>query len=95
MIQPFQYLEALIAASKSVSVANAAYDAACRGLHLAIANNHDEYDVAAMLGDPYPDAVYEAMEALEQASTSTARANFEHAHASAAATSYIEAGVRQ
>ena len=95
MIQPFQYLEALIAASKSVSVANAAYDAACRGLHLAIANNRNEYDVAAMLGDPYPDAVYDAMEALQQASASTAKANFEHAHALAAATSHIEAGARR
>lgn len=95
MSHSFQHLRTLINAIKAVAEANAAYTAAASDLQAAIVANSTEYDLAALLGDPYPDAIYEAMEDLESASDKVLRANFDHVHALAAATSHVNSGGTQ
>ena len=95
MDQSFQHLAILIGAIKAVTEANAAYTAAGSNLHAVIIANSTEYDLAALLGDPYPEAVYDAMDDLKDANENVLRASFDHVHALAAATSHVEAGAMQ
>jgi transcription termination factor Rho len=91
MSQSFQHLRTLIAAIKASAEANAAYTAAASNLKAAIVTNSAEYDLAALLGDPYPEAVYDAMDDLKEASENVLCASFDHVHALAAATSHVQA----
>ena len=92
MSHSFQHLRTLIDATKAVGDANATYTAAASNLQSAIVANSTEYNIAALLGSPYPDAIYDAMEDLESASDKVLRASLDHVHALAAATSHVEAG---
>lgn len=82
-------------ATEAVRLANAAWNATRHGLQVAIASNRTEYDIAAYLGSPYPDAIYDAMDEMTDASENVLRATFDHVHELAAATSHINAGVVQ
>lgn len=95
MSNSFQYLRTLIDATKAVGEANAAYTAAASNLQAAIVANSTEYDISASLGSPYPEPIYDAMDDLKDASENVLRANLDHVHALAAATSHVNAGVVQ
>lgn len=95
MSHSFQHLRTLIEAIKAVGEANAAYTAAASNLQAAIVANSTEYDISASLGSPYPDAIYDAMDDLTDASDKVLRASFDHVHALAAATAHVNAGVVQ
>jgi hypothetical protein len=92
MSQSFQHLRILIAAIKASAEANAAYTAAASNLQAAIVTNSAEYDIAASLGSPYPEAIYDAVDELKDASENVLGATFDHVHALAAAASYVDAG---
>jgi hypothetical protein len=87
----FQHLRTLIDAIKAVGEANAAYTEAASNLQAAIVANSTEYDISASLGSPYPEAIYDAMDDLKEASENVLRASFDHVHALAAATSHVQA----
>lgn len=95
MSQSFQHLATLIGAIKAVAEANAAYTDAGSSLQAAIVANSTEYDLAALLGSPYPEDVYDAMDDLTDASDKVLRASLDHVHALAAATSHVNAGAVQ
>jgi len=88
--QAVQHLQALIAAIKAEDAAIDVSRSAAKALAVAIIRNRVEYDLAAMMGDPYPDEVYDAMDAVQDASEGTAKAYREHAEALGVATSYVE-----
>lgn len=91
MQQVFQHLQALIAAIKARDAASDESRSAEKAENVAIILNRTEYDLAVMLGDPYPDEVYDAMDAVRNAHQEEWQACRDYADALRLADSYVEA----